>query len=85
MSATATYFLVDLGDILPESKLDHFISNYPSKAEISTSAAKRSQLDTFFFDCEQSMMSAVFAEVSKRAAESPVLLFAARNEKVISD
>ncbi len=48
VSATATDFLVDLGDVLQDSKPENLMTYFPSKAEISTPAAKRSQLDTFF-------------------------------------
>jgi hypothetical protein len=43
-------------------------------------AAKRSQLDRFFFESEEALLNKVFAEVWKRTAESPVLVFAEGRE-----
>ena len=80
-STTATDFIVDSGNVLPNTKAETLISPFLSKAKISTSKAKKNQLDKHYFRTTSKLLQTVFAIISKKPVEGPVIVFTKQDEK----
>ena len=52
--------------------------------EISTSKAKQSQLDNYYYKTESHIMYDLFNLVAKKTVEGPMILFAEKDEDAIA-
>lgn len=67
VSATATDFLLDLADVLPDTNAKTFKREYLSKAEISTTTQRQCHLDKRYFRSEGEMLQGVLKDVAAKA------------------
>jgi hypothetical protein len=80
VSTTVTDFLINFGDVLPNTKPETFVIQLLSKAEIYTSTVKSNLLDKYCFKNAAVILVTAFATIAKKAMERMVIVFTEQEE-----